>query len=209
MKAREANLVCWDFEGCGKWPLQVAVASMKALEIKPDFFSNLYAPPDLEIPAMSPASRLDVRALSHAPRLPELWHQLHAFFQGGSFVSHNFGSERKYLSALALHLPPQWIDTLKVIRYLYASLPNYQLGNLLQNFDLYSEAKRLALQHSSGAAEEHNPIFDACGSLLLLRMVLQQKGWEDVTVEDLSKVRPREYYQRRPRPFQHRQRQLF
>ena len=30
MKAREANLVCWDFEGCGKWPLQVAVASMKA-----------------------------------------------------------------------------------------------------------------------------------------------------------------------------------
>jgi len=40
-------------------------------------------------------------------------------------------------------------------------------------------------------------------------LVLQQKGWEDVTVEDLSKVRPREYYQRRPRPFQHRQRQLF
>ncbi len=81
MKAREANLVCWDFEGCGNWPLQVAVDSMKALEIKPEFFSNLYAPPDLEIPSMSPASRLDVRALNHAPRLPELWPQLHAFFQ--------------------------------------------------------------------------------------------------------------------------------
>ena len=54
MKAREANLVCWDFEGCGNWPLQVAVDSMKALEIDPEFFSNLYAPPDLEIPSIDP-----------------------------------------------------------------------------------------------------------------------------------------------------------
>jgi hypothetical protein len=104
--------------------------------------------------------------------------------------------------------PLLWLN-LKVIRYLYPSLPSYQLGNLLQNFDLYSEAERLALQHPSGAAEEHNPIFDACGSLLLLRLVLQQKGWEDVTVENLSKVRPREYYQRRARPILYRQRQLF
>ena len=191
-----ARIVCWDFEGCGPYPLQVGVAVMENLQIRPAFFSNLHAPKDLVIPNQSPAFKLDRNVLERAPHLWELWPQLHQFWHYQSFTSHNLGTEKKYLGAFALHRAPAWIDTLKVFRYAYPNLPAYSLGSLLRCHDLYEQALQLASTFPGCKPEEHDPVFDACGCLLLLRKIAQQPGWEHITIDQLTKIHPNEYYKK-------------
>jgi DNA polymerase III epsilon subunit-like protein len=197
VKLSDANLVGWDFEGCGRWPLQVGVANMRCQQIEPAFFSDLFAPEDLIVPIQSPAFRIDLRRLRGAPKLWELWPKLAAFWSASCFVSHNIGTERKYLGAFALHPAPGWLDTLKLARFAFPNLPRYDLGSLLRCFNLYDETAELARTFQGATAEEHEPVFDACGALLFLRYLNRLPGWEQATVEQLQRLKPEMYYAQR------------
>ena len=189
-----SNLICWDFEGCGLHPLQVGVARLANHTIKPLFFSNIFAPKELKIPWQNPASNLDRDQLAKAPRLCELWPSLQSFWSCDSFVSHNKGTERKYLGAFPLHAAPGWIDTLVVMRFAYPCLEDYSLGNLLNRCGLYNQTVDIASE-LVGSVNAHHPVFDACGSLLLLKFMTKQPGWETVTVQQLQHLHPKKYYQ--------------
>lgn len=189
------KLVCWDFEGCGLYPLQVGISTMENGEIKTGFFSDLYAPRELKIPWQSPASSLDRDILARSPRLHELWPHLAPYWNCHSFVSHNKGTERKYLGAFPLHAAPGWLDTLKISRFAYPSLPDHSLSALLKSVNLYDEALRLA--SSAGQVSEHHPIFDTVGSLLLLKHLWSHDNWKHATLEQMQQIRPKAYYTER------------
>jgi len=151
---------------------------MKAMQTEPSFFSGFYASKELSIPP-EPASRPDLSRLILSLRLPDLWSHLRQFWRCHSFVSRNLGMERKYLGAFAFHQAPGRIDTLKVTRFAHPDLPNYELGFLLQRLQLYEEAQRLTWRLRAGVAEEHHPVFDACGALLLPSHTTKQPGLQE------------------------------
>lgn len=194
--ALNERIICWDFEGIGKHPIQVGVAELYQDKVQPLYFSNICTPKDLAIPSFLPAAKLNRRELENAPHLWELWPQLSQFWKCSSFVSHNLGTERKYLHAFPLHTPPGWIDTLKVYRFAYPDLPCYNLGELLHWTKLHQRALDLSCAFKNGEASEHDPVFDACGALLLLQHLLAMPGWETASVNDLQAVKPTKYYQR-------------
>ena len=164
-------------------------------EIKPGFFSDLYAPKELQIPWQSPASKLDRNLLARSPRLHELWPQLSQYWSCHSFVSHNKGTERKYLGAFPLHVAPGWLDTLTLCRYAYPNLEDHALSFLLKQLGLYDEALHLASTYPN--ASEHHPIFDTIGALLLLRHLWSSPNWQNAPLAQLQHLRPKAYYAER------------
>jgi hypothetical protein len=64
------------------------------------------------------------------------------------------------------------------------------------------EAQQLAGSLVHETVTEHHPVFDACGSLLLIRFIIGQRGWENITLEQIQTLRPKEYYRLRKKPAQ-------
>lgn len=192
---REARLACWDFEGEGEYPLQVGVATWDHGVIRPAFFSNLFFPAGERINPANPA-RVDRQILAQSPRLVELWPRLKTYWDYQAFVSHQRGTEAKYLGCFALHPAPAWIDTLKVIRYAYPHLASYQLGDILNVLNLREAVVACCAQEGFSAIGEHHPIFDAVGALHLLAFLARLPDWGGLSLHQLTKLRPTKYYKR-------------
>lgn len=189
----------WDFEGIDKYPVEIGVTIFKEGNLHRGFFSRLFAPKDLIIPAKSPMFGYDLHKNQDSPKLWELWPQLSSYWQVHCFVGHNIGTERKYLHAFPLHPAPAWLDTLKLFRFAYPHLPSHTLGDLLREFQLVEKTKEFCKTTIQEEVSEHNPLYDAAGCLLLLNYLLNQPGWEQVTLSQLQSLKPEIYYKNRKR----------
>lgn len=162
-------------------PWQVGVARVEP-GASPVCWESLLRIGDRPFHPRAPGRHAALRgALERAPGLPECLDRLREHCAGVPLVAHNTATER---NCLARDLPMErfgpWIDTLKLSRAAWPELSSHRLGDLLARFGLM-EKVRTAFPDR----EPHDALFDAYGSHLLLKFLLEQPGWESVELEVL------------------------
>lgn len=168
-------------EGYPVEPWQVGVVRVAPGE-KPVCWESLLQIGDRPFHPRAPGRHAILRhELGRAPTLLECLDRLRDHCAGVPLVAHNIATEK---NCLGREVPMErfgpWIDTLKLSRAAWPDLASHKLGDLLARFDL--------LRRVRGAfpkRDAHDALFDAYGSHLLLRFLLEQPGWESAGMEVL------------------------
>lgn len=184
------RLTALDFETTGavpghpSQPWQIGLLSLRCGEPDPATLEGhwLRISPERPFNRFAPGRHSQLReTLALAPALPDLWPRLAPRLTGVPLVAHNAATERAVLhDAFPLHPFGPWIDTLKLARQAWPRLPSHALGDLLATFGLEGGLRQLC----PGLAP-HDARYDAAGAALLLRHLLRQPGWRDLTLGDL------------------------
>ncbi len=122
------------------------------------------------------------REIAEAPTLPSLWPQLRGWIEGRPLAAHNTPTERKFLALAApLHAAGPWIDTLRLARVAYPSLPSHALQDIIASLGLLPRVAKIC-----PGREPHDALFDACCSAIFLEHLLEQDAWRDASIEGLA-----------------------
>lgn len=193
--AREEVITAIDFEGTGAvkgyadepWQVGVVLIRDGHIDVSSCFEHLLYVG-DRPFNRYAPGRHRALRsALQTSPSLPSLWPNLRPYLDGLPVVAHNVATEKRYLTkAFPLHVPRQWIDTLKLSKLAYPTLTSYKLEDVLHALGLIER-----WQHMLPHREAHDALFDAVGCAVLLAHLLEQPGWRNVTVDDLIALQNR------------------
>lgn len=131
--------------------------------------------------------------LEAAPALHELLPDLRRFCGGVPLVAHNAATERKCLrDAVPMERLGPWIDTLKLSRALWPELDSHTLGDLLVTHGLRERVAALLPDR-----QEHDALFDAAGSAVLLRFMLSLPVCRDLSLDVLVNPDLMAYYARK------------
>ena len=131
--------------------------------------------------------------LAGAPRLDALLPELRQLCGGVPLVAHNAATEQKcFRDAVPMERFGPWIDTLKLSRALWPDLRSHKLGDLLVTHSLRKTVAGLL-----PGREEHDALFDAMGSAVLLNYMLTLPVCQDVSLEVLVNPDLMAYYARR------------
>jgi len=131
--------------------------------------------------------------LAGAPRLDALLPELRRLCAGVPLVAHNAATERKcFRDAVPMERFGPWIDTLKLSRALWPELRSHTLGDLLVSHGLRGKLAELLPDR-----EEHDALFDAAGSAVLLRYILELPVCRDISMDVLLNPDLMAYYARR------------
>ena len=195
-KIKDSNLIAWDFEGELNDPLQVAIASgLKNPKI--EFFSNLKFQENKTINCYNPARHINRKLLINAPTLLELWPQLQKFWDGDAFVSHQNGTEKKYLSIFQIATKKPWIDTVRLARAAYPNMQSHKLGQILRDLNEWEPTLKEAQNYTKQPSGEHDPIFDVIGCLKILNSIIKIDTWNNITIEEASNISTQFYNKRK------------
>lgn len=127
-----------------------------------------------------------------APRLTRLWEIIQPAL-AYPLAAHNTATEKKILSAaFPLFSPPLWIDTLKVVRAAFPAWDKHRLEFIITELGITDR-----LQAAFPGREFHDALYDAAATAFFLEYLLEQPGWQNLTLGDLSRVHPQRYYQLR------------
>lgn len=142
----------------------------------------------------APGRHAQVRTeLETAPSLPELVPELRARCGGVPLVAHNIATEKKcFRDAVPLERFGPWIDTLKLSRALWPAWRSHTLGDVLSVLEL-----RATVRAMLPGREEHDALFDAMGSAVLLRHILALPACRGISFEVLLKPDLMAYYRHR------------
>lgn len=169
-------------------PWQVGLVSVSADPGVPPapFESFLRIAPDRPFNRYAPGRHAGLRGtLAAAPAPAEIWPRLAAAL-AGPVVAHNAATERAVLAAAApLHVPGPWIDTLALARAAWPGARSHALENLVPALGL-EPALRAWLPDRA----PHDALYDAAACALLLRHLLSQPGWADLSPAELARIRP-------------------
>lgn len=132
----------------------------------------------------APGRHAQLRAeLAQAPSPQSLWPTLSAWF-AFPLVAHNAATEASVLTRLApLQRFGPWIDTLKLTRRAYPHLPSYALSDLVETLQLSPLLQKLC----PGRAP-HDALYDAYACALLFSHLIQQPGWHNITLTQLTQI---------------------
>ena len=187
---RDLDMVALDFETTGQgarrgnlpWQLG-AVAIQKGELLGENGLSILLNVPfDHPFNPYTPGRWASIREeLDAAPTLLELWPSLAPWLTGHCLLAHNAPTERTILQRFfPLHQFGPWLDSLKVARAAYPSLPSFALSDILDYLELTSEVQSLCPER-----QPHDALFDATGSAVLLKHVLSLPAWHNITLTDM------------------------
>jgi DNA polymerase-3 subunit epsilon len=177
-----------DFESAGVLPgftdipIQVGIAELeRASRIESSRFYRSFLAADREV-AMSAwkvhgISRAD---LIGAPRLLDLWPELRDRLAGRLVVAHAAATEKRFLRAFPSHGFGPWVDTLTLAKRCLPSASSYALGDLVEALGLGSR-----LQTLCPGLRWHDALYDAVGSLLLLKEIIEKCHLAHRPVRDL------------------------
>lgn len=122
--------------------------------------------------------------IAEAPTPQELWLEIRSRLTEFPLCAHNVGTEKKFLRLMApMHQFGIWIDTLKIARKVWSGCPSYALDDLIAMLGLKSRIDALC-----GGKEAHDALYDAVASAMLLEHLLEQPGWESITVGELASM---------------------
>jgi exodeoxyribonuclease X len=184
--AREARFVVLDFEGTGSIrdlpdePWQIGLILLENGRVNPkSCFESLLRVGERPFSPHAPGRHSELRAeIAAAPTLQSLWPQLSETLTKATPVAHNAPTERRYLSgAFPLHAPTHFVDTLRLVRKVYPSLPSAALDDVLDSLGLQARTQAL-----TPGRTPHDALYDAVGCAVLLEHLLALPGWEQVTV---------------------------
>ena len=132
------------------------------------------------------------RELERSPTLVDRLPNLREYCSGVPLVAHNIGTEKKCLrDAVPMESFGPWIDTLKLARCAWPEAPSHSLENLLDLLGLAERVNALL-----PGREAHDALYDALASAVLLRHLLAQPGWQNVSLQVLLNPDLSEFYRR-------------
>lgn len=143
----------------------------------------------LRVPANYPFSqyapgthRAHREAIANAPTTAEVWPTLHARLAATIPVAHNIAAEKTTLRQMApMTRYPWWVDTLKLARQIYPSLPSHALEDLIPALGLQPRLTQML----PGLAP-HDAYYDALAAALLLEHCLSLPGWASLRLTDIA-----------------------
>ena len=196
LPAAQAIFTGLDFEGSGlsethpDSPVQIGMATMRGTEICTQTVSFLNIDHEVTREAYR-IHRIDRSQCVEAPTLHSFWAMLRETSLSTVFVAHNASTERRYLkNAFPLWNLNQvaWIDTLKLSRIAWPDAESHQLEAVVARIG------REALHTLFSGRTWHDALFDAAGSLMILRHLLALPGWESFLIRDLVKAHPKAWH---------------
>lgn len=116
-----------------------------------------------------------------APDYRSLWPELRRLLSGAVVVGHNPATEQRFLRAFPGHGFGPWLDTLALARRALPQLGDHALGTVCESLGLVAE-----LQELLPGRRWHDALFDAGGSLVLLRGLVGALNMEEAPLRGLN-----------------------
>ncbi len=176
-----------DFESAGAapgetdQPVQVGIVRAETLFAPPSCWVSYIASTH---PVRWSASRvhgITTEMLAGAPTFASLWPQLREQLRDCVVLGHNPATEIRFLRAFPGHGFAPWLDTLALARAALPSLPDHSLGAVCEAMQLTPEVQQLVPGKSW-----HDALFDAAGSLMLLRALVRGLQMENAPLSGLD-----------------------
>ena len=184
---RDTVFAALDFESAGEAPgmtdapVQAGIACMKGTELLTGrFFRSYINPGRPDTWAARRVHRISGGQLTSAPEMKSLWPEFRSRLSGNVVMAHGAGTEKRFLRAFPFHGFGPWLDTLQLARRAWPGLGDYSLENLTRSLGLESELNSLC-----PGLRYHDALYDAAGSLLVLRSLATGAGLLDKCVSEL------------------------
>ena len=161
---------------------------MHQLEISENFGSFLFTDQPITWAAQK-VHGICAKDLAGAPRLPELWPEIHRLLQNRWLVAHGSATERRFLRAFPFHGFGPWVDTLKLSRAVWPEKNSFALGDLIADLGLEDDLRR-----AFPPFRWHDALSDAMASLILLRRAVADANIAAEKVELLLRPDATEYH---------------
>lgn len=176
-----------DFESAGAapgetdQPVQIGIVRVEKMFGREHCFTSYLA---CSRPVRWSAARvhgITTEKLKDAPPFATLWPEVNRLLTGCVVLGHNPSTEIRFLSVFPGHGFGPWLDTLSLARQAAPMLKNFSLSSVCDALGITSEVKRIA-PHCSW----HDALFDAAGSLTILRTLVRGLQMEDAPLRGLS-----------------------
>jgi DNA polymerase-3 subunit epsilon len=176
-----------DFESAGEAPgmtdapVQAGIAAMCGMELVTAEFYRTYINP--RRPVTWAAQKVHGITMDHlvtAPDMKSLWPEFRTRLSGAVVVAHSAGTEKRFLRVFPFHGFGPWLDTLILARRAWPGLSDYSLEGLATTLGFCGELDALC-----PGLRFHDALYDAVGSLLVLRRLITGAGLADGPLEVL------------------------
>lgn len=171
---RDLTFAALDFESAGDAPgltdapIQAGIAQMHGSEIQAAGFFRTYINPKRPVTwAAQKVHGITTTHLAEAPEMTGLWPEFRDRLAGRVVVAHGAGTEKRFLRAFPMHGFGPWLDTIQLARRAWPGLGDYTLEGLATRLGLRAELDTLC-----PGLTFHDALYDAAGSLLVLRAVI-------------------------------------
>lgn len=184
----ELSYAAIDFESAGAapgetdCPVQVGIVRVESLfDSAPECFCTYIACSHPVRWSASKVHGITSAMLQNAPTLASLWPNFKRLLSNSVVVGHNPATEQRFLRAFPGHGFAPWLDTLSLARKAMPGQADYSLGSLCDTLAVTSNIHRLA-----PGKTWHNALFDAVGSLELLRALVRGLHMENAVLSQLA-----------------------
>ncbi|MDF7808241.1 3'-5' exonuclease [Pontiellaceae bacterium B12219] len=168
-------------------PWQIGMVTLENGTVNPDsmFESLLKVDANRPFNPHAPGRHARLREeIAEAPAPQELWPTICSRLTDYPLCAHNVGTEKKFTRLMApMHRFGIWIDTLRVARKVWPGCASYALDDLIVLLDLKPKVDEHCKEK-----EAHDALYDAVASAMLLEHLLEQSGWESITVGELASM---------------------
>jgi DNA polymerase-3 subunit epsilon len=189
---RDTLFAAVDFESAGEAPgmtdapVQAGIAAMRGTELMTAEFYRTYINPRRAVTwAAQRVHGITDEHLTSAPDITSLWPEFRTRLTGAVVVAHAAGTEKRFLRIFPFHGFGPWIDTLALARKAWPGLRDYSLEGLAAALGFAGEIDNLC-----PGLRFHDALYDAVGSLLVLRSLVTGAGLADRSVEELLQADP-------------------
>jgi len=172
----EITFAAIDFESAGNRPggtdapVQIGIAEMTGMAPGESFSSYIASDTPIVWSARKVHGITD-DDIAGSPRLVDLWPGVKRLLAGRWIVAHGAATEKRFLRAFPFHGFGPWVDTLKLARAMWPTLPSFSLGDVVRSLGLEDSVRAWHPEH-----RWHDALSDAIASLVVLRRVIEEAG---------------------------------
>ena len=194
MKTTALEDLCWaaiDFESAGTapgetdCPVQIGIVRVEKLfSPTPQLFTSYIA---CNRPVRWSAARvhgITTATLKGAPEYTELWPQIRDLLRGAVVLGHNPATEKRFLRSFPGHGFGPWVDTLVLARQAAPDLQDHALSTVCEALGITDTVT--AMVNDAAHTRWHDALYDAAGSLQLLRTLVSALSMQRCTLQDIS-----------------------
>ncbi len=189
----DAEITVLDFESTGSMrgfdnePWQIGMVSLKQGRVDAESMFESLMRIDINRPfnPHAPGRHALLREeIAVAPSTQELWPQIMRRLTAFPLCAHNVATEKKFTRLMApMHRFGIWIDTLRMARKVWPGCPSYALEDLIVMLDIKSR-----VDECCPGREAHDALYDAIASAALIEHLLEQPGWEGLSIGELASL---------------------
>ena len=180
-----------DFESAGTapgetdCPVQIGIIRVEKLfSESPKLFTSYIA---CNRPVRWSAAKvhgITTATLKGAPDFTTLWPQIRDLLRDAVVLGHNPATEKRFLRCFPGHGFGPWVDTLALARQAAPDLPDHSLSTVCEALGITPAVT--ALVHDDAHNRWHDALYDAAGSLQLLRTLITALSMHRCTLDDIA-----------------------